>query len=70
MAEQLRGVSAAPGRYADAVAHASDLAKEALYEVLAETDVLRRFELLIHHLEARAAEGAPDAVPVIDPKLN
>ncbi len=70
MAEQLRGVDAAPGRYADAVAHASDLPKEAMYEVLAETDVLRRFELLIHHIETRAAEGAPNVPFVGDPKLN
>ena len=70
MSEQVRGVSAAPGRYADAVAHASDLPPEALYEVLAETDVLRRFDLLIHHLQARAAEGAPKAVPSPDPRWN
>ena len=70
MSEQLRGVDAAPGRYADAVAHASDLPKEALYEVLAETDVLRRFELLIHHLETRAAEGAPKVPGGADPGLN
>lgn len=70
MAEQLRGVDATPGRYADAVAHASDLPKGALYELLAETDVLRRFELLIHHLETRAADGAPQACSATDPKLN
>ncbi len=70
MSEQLRGVDAAPGRYADAVAHASDLPMEALYEVLAETDVLRRFDLLIHHLETRAAEGAPKVVGGADPRLN
>ena len=52
------------------MAHASDLPKEALYEVLAETDVLRRFDLLIHHLETRAAEGAPKVVGGADPRLN
>ena len=70
MSEQLRGIDATPGRYADAVAHASDLPKDALYEVLAETDVLRRFDLLIHHLEQRAADGAPKVVGDGDPRLN
>jgi hypothetical protein len=32
--------------------------------------VLRRFEILIAHLEARALEGAPKAVPQGDPSLN
>ena len=70
MAAQLRGVDAAPGRYADAVAHASDLPKDALYEALAEVDVLKRFEILIGHLERRAAEGAPSAIDVANPNLN
>jgi Lon protease-like protein len=70
MAEQLRGVDGTPGRYADAVAHASDLPKEALYEVLAEPNVLRRFDRLIAHLESRAVEGAPRAPLPSDPRFN
>lgn len=70
MAEQIRGIDAAPGRYADAVATASELPRDVLYELLEEVDVLRRFDLLIHHLEAKAAEGAPPAIPVPDPRLN
>ncbi len=69
-AEQLRGVDAAPGRYADAMASASGLAAPALYELLEETDVLRRFDLLINHLEIQAAEGAPEAPDVADPNMN
>ncbi len=70
MSEQVRGIDAAPGRYADAVAHASDLPRDVLYELLEEVDVLRRFEILIHHLESKAAEDAPRAVDVADPHLN
>ncbi len=70
MAEQIRGVDATPGRYADAVALAVDLPSKTRYELLEEVDVLRRFELLIRQIEERAAEGAPDAVDVVDPHLN
>ena len=71
MANQLRGVDATPGRYADAVANASDLPTEARYEILAESDVLRRFERLISLLESRADEGAPSHVPPhSDPHFN
>jgi uncharacterized protein len=70
MANQLRGIDSTAGRYADAVANASDLPKEALYEVLAEPDVLQRFELLIGHLESRAAEGAPAVPDGGDPRWN
>jgi Lon protease-like protein len=70
MAEQIRGIDAAPGRYADAVAGASDLPEETLYEILEEVDVLKRFDLLIRHLEARADEGAPPALGGQDPRRN
>jgi Lon protease-like protein len=71
MANQLRGVDATPGRYADAVANASDLSTDARYEILAERDVLKRFERLIALLESRAGEGAPAHVPPVhDPRLN
>jgi Lon protease-like protein len=70
VAEQLRGIDASPGRYVDAMANASDLPQPALYALLAENDVLSRYDLLIHHLRARASEGAPKAVDPADPRLN
>ncbi len=70
MANQLRGVDSAPGRYADAVANASDLQPEDRYQVLEECDVLERFNRLIDILESRAYEGAPDVPPNLNPRLN
>ena len=70
MANQLRGVDAGPGRYADAVANASDLQHDARYELLSEPDVLRRLERLIGLLEARAYQDAPSAPPGTRPDLN
>ena len=70
MANQLRGVDAGPGRYADAVANASDLQHDARYELLSEPDVLRRLERLIHLLEERAYEGAPQVPSGTRPELN
>ena len=70
MAEQLRGVDAAAGRYADAMANASDLPQDALYELLEENDVLKRFDRLIHHLRERASRDAPKVVDVTDPRWN
>ncbi len=70
MANQLRGVDATAGRYADAVANASDLQPADRYELLAETDVLRRLERLIELLETRAYAGAPQTPPGTIPHLN
>ncbi len=70
MANQLRGIDAAPGRYADAVANASDLQHEDRYQLLAEQNVLHRLERLIHMLEERAYTGAPHAPDGTDPSLN
>jgi Lon protease-like protein len=70
VSEQLRGIDASAGRYADAMANASDLPAGALYELLSENDVLKRFDRLIHHLRERAAEGAPKAIDVADPRWN
>jgi len=70
MATQLRGVSAAPGRYADAVADASDLHPGDRYELLSEPNVLRRLERLIEMLESRAYTGAPSVPPGTRPDLN
>jgi Lon protease-like protein len=70
MANQLRGVDASAGRYADAVANASDLPAQARYEVLAESDVLARFDRLIGYLEQRAVEGAPPGPAPADPRRN
>ncbi|MDJ0975746.1 MAG: LON peptidase substrate-binding domain-containing protein [Planctomycetota bacterium] len=70
MANQLRGVDASAGRYADAVANAGDLQPEDRYKVLAETDVLKRFDELIVMLESKARDGAPTAPDVTDPRRN
>ena len=70
VANQLRGVDASAARYADAVANVGDLQPEDRYQVLAETDVLKRFDRLIEILEARAHEGDPSAPSVRDPSLN
>jgi len=70
MANQLRGVDAAPGRYADAVANASDLLPDARYALLSEPDVLRRLDRLIGLLEERAYEGAPAVPRGTRPELN
>ncbi len=72
IASKLRGIDAAAGRYADAVADVSDLSAATRYEILAEPDVLVRLERLIRHLEA-AAYGPgdmPAANEVVDPHLN
>jgi len=70
IANQIRGVDASPGRYADALAGAANFDPETRYELLAETDVLRRYERLIAHLERIAAESAPSAPQPSDPSLN
>ena len=70
MANQLRGVDAGAGRYADAVAIASDLRPDDRYELLAEPNVLRRLDRLINLLEERAQESAPSAPSTDNPRLN
>lgn len=70
MASQLRGVDASASRYADAVANASDLQPGDRYELLAESDVLRRLERLIELLETRAYADAPQLPPGTIPNLN
>lgn len=70
MATELRGVDAGAGRYADAVANASDLRPGDRYELLAERNVLRRLERLIELLETRAYSDAPHAPPGTIPHLN
>lgn len=70
LANHLRGVDASAGRYADAVANASDLSPEDRYALLQETDVVRRLERLIELLRAREADGAPPTLPGQDPRLN
>jgi hypothetical protein len=59
MAGQVRGVDAGPGRYADAVANVCPLSPHERYEILAETDVLARFDRLIKLIEHRAKKDAP-----------
>lgn len=70
MANQLRGIDSTPGRYADAVANASDLQHEDRYQLLAEPDVLRRLEQLIRMLEERAYTGSPPTPRGTNPELN
>lgn len=59
MAEQVRGVDAGPGRYADAVANVCPLSPKERYEILAQADVAQRFDRLIKTLEQRAKKEAP-----------
>lgn len=59
MAAQVRGLDPGPGRYADAVANVCPLTPSERYEILAETDVARRFDRLISVLEQRARKEAP-----------
>ena len=70
MATQLRGVDATAGRYADAVADASDLPPGERYEILAEPNVLRRLDRLIELLEQRAYADAPPIPTGTRPELN
>lgn len=70
MSNQLRGVDARAGRYADAVANASDLSPGDRYELLAEPNVLERFERLIKLLENRAYEEGPQVSPNTRPSMN
>ena len=70
LASQLRGVDAAPGRYADAVATISDLPTKERYELLAEVAVHKRLTRLITRLERRASQEAPRAVQPKDPSRN
>jgi len=70
LASQVRGVDAAPGRYADAVATISDLHPKERYELLAEPAVPKRLARLIARLERRATQDAPHAVQPKDVSRN
>jgi len=70
MANSLRGVDAGAGRYADAVANVSDLSALGRYEILAEPDVLVRFERLIQRLEQAAYADQPLPPAHTQPRLN
>jgi Lon protease-like protein len=70
IANQLRGVDAGAGRYADALANACDLQPGERYELLAEPDVRKRFLRLIELLTTRLADEAPPATSSQDPALN
>ena len=70
MANALRGIDATAGRYADAVADASDLSPGDRYALLAEPDVLLRLEHLISLLENKAYYDAPITPDVRDPRMN
>lgn len=66
----LRGLDSGAGRFADAVATVSDLDAAARYEILAESDVLLRYERLIQRLEEQAYSGQPPVPPGTRPRLN
>lgn len=71
MAGRLRGVDGSPGRYADAIANVvPHLDVPGRYEILAETDVRRRFERLIELLEEVAYGDAPPVPRGTDPSRN
>ncbi len=70
MANQTRGVDASPGRYADAVATASDLEPNERYALLAEPDILKRFTQLVSYLEKQAYASDPPVPPGTRPELN
>lgn len=71
VAHDVRGGGAGPGRIADATAEAARLDADERYKVLAEADVLRRFDLLISLLEKRRRRGFDGSLPArSDPALN
>jgi Lon protease-like protein len=70
LAADLRGRGGGPGRLADAAAESAELDTEDRYKILAESDVLRRLDLLVTLLE-RKARASPDSLPPrVDPSLN
>ncbi len=71
IAFEVRGGGDGPGRIADATAEAARLDAEERYQVLAEPDVLKRFDLLITLLEKRRRHTADGALPPrTDASLN
>lgn len=70
VATQVRGQGGGPGRIADAAAEAADLEPEDRYRILAESDVLRRLDLLIQILDRKARSGGEPLPPRVDPSLN
>jgi len=70
IAQQVRGPSGGVGRLADAVAEAAELEPEERYQVLAETDVLRRLDIVLEVLEKKARSGPLLLPPRVDPTLN
>jgi hypothetical protein len=57
LATQIRGAGGGPGRLVDAAAEAAELEPHERYRLLAETDVLRRIELILGILDARTRGG-------------
>jgi Lon protease-like protein len=70
LAGDLRGRGGGPGRLADAAAEAAELDAEDRYRLLAESDVLRRLDLLISLLEKKARSSADTLPPRVDPSRN
>ena len=70
LASDVRGTGGGPGRLADAAAEAAELDADDRYRLLAESDVLRRFDLLISLLDKKA-RAVPDTLPPrADSSLN
>ena len=70
LAADVRGQGGGPGRLADAAAEAAELDAGERYRLLAESDVLRRFDLLISLLDKKA-RALPDTLPPrADSSLN
>jgi len=70
LASDLRGRGGGPGRLADAAAEAAELDTDDRYRLLAESDVLRRFDLLITLLERKARTASEALPPRVDPSRN
>lgn len=70
LAGDLRGRGGGPGRLADAAAEAAELDTEDRYRLLAESDVVRRLDLLISLLEKKARSSPDGLPPRRDPSRN
>jgi Lon protease-like protein len=70
LAIDVRGADGGVGRLADATAEAADLEPDDRYRLLAESDVLRRLDMLISMLEKKPRSDGGLLPPREDPTLN
>ena len=70
LATEVRGAGGGPGRLADAAAEAAELDTDERYRLLAESDVVRRFDLLISLLDRKGRIGPDSLPPRADPTRN